>query len=126
MDNVSSSFVRTPGFRYRTYIPVSIGTTDYVVLYAPLGQTGETALLLSSTPTVDLTDAANATANFTNGILTLNYAAPNGSHFISVKSGSQTFVVVLMNKSTAYQWHAPIIPGSGTFGGYFGVGTNAS
>ncbi|KAK0202519.1 glycoside hydrolase family 35 protein [Desarmillaria ectypa] len=102
----------------------TIGDTDYLILYAPEGQTGETAFLLSTElKTSNLQDAPRATATLSDGRLTLQYTL-KGSQFIPIQLQSTSFVVILLDKATAYQWHAPIIEGSGTFGNFFSIGTN--
>ncbi|KAK0438054.1 glycoside hydrolase family 35 protein [Armillaria borealis] len=102
----------------------TIGDTDYLILYAPEGQTGETAFLLSTElKASNLQDAPGATATLSDGRLTLQYTL-KGSQFIPIQLQSTKFVVILLDKATAYQWHAPIIEGSGTFGNFFSIGTN--
>lgn len=59
------------------------------------------------------------TAKFADGTLTLSYTL-EGSQFVRLDG----LVVILLDKATAYQWHAPLIPGKGTFGNFFSVGTN--
>ncbi|KAJ6619548.1 glycoside hydrolase family 35 protein [Mycena sp. CBHHK59/15] len=99
----------------------TIDATDYLVLYAPAGQTGETSFLFDSAPNVTL--APGVTSIFSNGTFVLSYTL-NGSTFIPMKSGDTSIVVVLLDKQTANQWHAPIIAGSGEFGNFFSVGSN--
>ncbi|SJL04082.1 related to Probable beta-galactosidase C [Armillaria ostoyae] len=102
----------------------TIGDTDYLILYAPEGQTGETAFLLSTELKVsNLQDAPGASATLSDGRLTLQYTL-KGSQSIPIQLQSTKFVVILLDKATAYQWHAPIIEGSGTFGNFFSIGTN--
>ncbi|KAJ6523799.1 hypothetical protein B0H10DRAFT_1974885 [Mycena sp. CBHHK59/15] len=57
-------------------------------------------------------------------IMTWTIYTLNGSTFIPMKSGDTSIVVVLLDKQTANQWHAPIIAGSGEFGNFFSVGSN--
>ncbi|KDR80837.1 hypothetical protein GALMADRAFT_135938 [Galerina marginata CBS 339.88] len=102
----------------------TIGSTDYIVLYAEPGQTGETAIELAS-PVLNLSAFPNVSSRFANGLLTLNYAA-GGSQAISIQNGNEALVLVIMDKATAYTWHAPILAGTGTFGNYFSIGTNDS
>ncbi|KAF8159357.1 glycoside hydrolase family 35 protein [Crassisporium funariophilum] len=103
----------------------TIGTTDYVILYAGLGQTGETAIQLLSAPTLDLPSPAfpNVSSRFANGLLTLNYTV-GGAQFIPIQSGTQSIVVAIMDKPTANTWHAPLLNKAGAFGNFFSVGTN--
>ncbi|KAF5316479.1 hypothetical protein D9619_006705 [Psilocybe cf. subviscida] len=102
----------------------TIDNTDYIIIHAPPGQTGETAFVLSN-PLVNLSDAPGASSKVVNGLLTLNYAV-GGIQTVSIKDGETTLVVMIMDKSVANNWHAPIIAGSGNFGNFFSVGTNAS
>lgn len=108
----------------------TIGTTDYLVLYAPANQTGETAFVFSTPPQVNMTNVQNASAaqstvNGT-GIFMLNYVLA-GSQSISIQTKTSNLTVILMDKATANQWHAPIIPNASQgFGNFFGVGTNQS
>ncbi|RDB21488.1 putative beta-galactosidase A [Hypsizygus marmoreus] len=99
----------------------TIGTTDYIILYAPSSQTGETALRFTSAPTV--LGPSSVTNTYSNGTLTLNYLL-SGSQFITITSGGNALVMILMDKETANTWHAPTIPGTGTFGQFFSIGTN--
>ncbi|THV02543.1 glycoside hydrolase family 35 protein [Dendrothele bispora CBS 962.96] len=101
----------------------TIDDTDYVILYAPAGQTGETVFLSDEEPTVDLSDAPNASSTFSNGALMLNYTLEE-SHFVSIQINGKPITVILMDKAVANEWHAPVISAEGTFGNYFSVGTN--
>ncbi|KAF7291695.1 Beta-galactosidase [Mycena chlorophos] len=102
----------------------TIDQTDYVVLYAEAGESGETAFRLSTAPKVAVSHpATNVTSTFANGTLTLNYVL-NGSTFVTISEGSTKIVAILLDKATANQWHAPIIPGEGAFGNYFSIGSN--
>ncbi len=122
MDDVSTDLLLNV-FLVRLIFP-RIGDTDYLILYAPEDQTGETGFLLSTKLKVsNLQDAPGATATFSDGRLTLQYTL-KGSQFIPIQLQSTKFVVILLDKATAYQWHAPIIEGSGTFGNFFSIGTN--
>ncbi|TFK71435.1 glycoside hydrolase family 35 protein [Pluteus cervinus] len=103
----------------------TIGNTDYIVLYSPQGQTGETAFLFSSAPSASLGDAPGVTTNYSNGTFTINYTL-NGIHFVPITLGTTAVTVVLMDKASANNWHAPIIPAAGNFGNFFSVGTNES
>ncbi|KAF9048348.1 glycoside hydrolase family 35 protein [Hymenopellis radicata] len=95
----------------------TIDDADYLILYAPEGQTGETAFVFDSEPDVDAGDTV--TSDFADGILTLNYTL-QGSQFVRIND----ITVILLDKATAYQWHAPLIRGEGIFGDFFSVGSN--
>ncbi|KAF8078179.1 glycoside hydrolase family 35 protein [Lyophyllum atratum] len=101
----------------------TIGNIDYIVLYGPLGQTGETSFRFSNAPVVS--KPPTVISSFSNGTLTLNYSL-NGVQFITITSGGNTVVAIILDKATANTWHAPIIPGSGDFGEFFSLGTNQS
>ncbi|KAJ7695959.1 glycoside hydrolase family 35 protein [Mycena rosella] len=100
----------------------TIESTDYIIFYAPTGQTGETSFLFDSAPTVNL-DGLSGASSFFNGTLVLSYTL-NGSAFVPITLGTTSIVAILLDKPTANQWHAPIIPGPGPFGNFFSVGTN--
>ncbi|KAF8972779.1 glycoside hydrolase family 35 protein [Flammula alnicola] len=102
----------------------TIDSTDYVILYAPSGQTGETALKLSN-PILDISAFPNITSRSENGLLTLNYAVA-GSQMIHIQSGQNAVVVIIMDKTTANTWHAPVLSRPGPFGNFFSIGTNES
>jgi len=106
-----------------TFFYDRIDDTDFIILYAPANQTGETVFLTESEPTVNLTDAPDVSSSFSNGSLTLNYTL-EGSHFIPIQVDGNSIVVVLMDKDVANDWHAPVIGAEGAFGNYFSVGTN--
>lgn len=101
----------------------TIDNTDYIVFYAPAGQTGETSFLFDSAPTVNIAGLSGVTTVFSNGTLMLSYAL-NGSAFVPITLGKTTIVAILLDKATANQWHAPLIPGHGPFGNFFSLGTN--
>ncbi|KAJ7043887.1 glycoside hydrolase family 35 protein [Mycena alexandri] len=101
----------------------TIDKTDYIILYAPSGQTGETSFVFSSAPKVNLAGVSGVSSTFSNGTLVLNYSV-NGSAFVPITLGTTSIVAVILDKPTANQWHAPIIAGSGTFGNFFSVGSN--
>ncbi|KAJ6557263.1 glycoside hydrolase family 35 protein [Mycena vulgaris] len=101
----------------------TIDKTDYIIFYAPLGQTGETSFLFDSAPNVNLVGLSGVTASFSNGTLVLSYTL-SGSAFVPITFGKTSIVVILLDKATANQWHAPIIPGPGPFGNFFSIGTN--
>ncbi|PPQ68112.1 hypothetical protein CVT26_005733 [Gymnopilus dilepis] len=98
----------------------TIGSVDYVLLFAPAGQTGETAIQLAK-PTLDLSKLPNVSSRFSNGLLTLNYAV-GGSQLVTIEDGNRTIGVVILDKRTAYNWHAPILAKQATFGNYFSIG----
>ncbi|KAJ7714217.1 glycoside hydrolase family 35 protein [Mycena metata] len=101
----------------------TIDKTDYIILYAPSGQTGETSFVFSSAPNVDLAGVSGVSSTFSNGTLVLNYSV-NGSAFVPITLGTTSIVAVILDKPTANQWHAPVIAGSGTFGNFFSIGSN--
>ncbi|PFH50283.1 glycoside hydrolase family 35 protein [Amanita thiersii Skay4041] len=101
----------------------TIGITDYIILYAPSGQTGETVMTFTTAPVVNVTGLSNVSSSFSNGMLTLSYSL-SGSQFIPITSGNGSLVVIIMDKATANNWHAPVLAQSGTFGNYFSIGTN--
>jgi hypothetical protein len=101
----------------------SIDKTDYIILYAPSGQTGETSFLFASEPNVKLDGLTGVTSTFSNGQLVLSYTL-NGSAFVPISYKRNNIVAILLDKPTANQWHAPIIAGPGPFGNFFSVGTN--
>ncbi|KDR78586.1 hypothetical protein GALMADRAFT_244026 [Galerina marginata CBS 339.88] len=100
----------------------TIGTTDYLILFAPPGQTGETAIQLSS-PVLNLSAFPNISSRSANGLLTLNYAV-GGVKVVPIQNGNNTLTVIIMDKNTAKKWHAPILSATGTFADYFSIGTN--
>ena len=101
----------------------SIGVTDYIILYALPGQMGETVFLFDSEPTVDLSNAPNINSTFSNGTLILQYPL-NGSQFVTIEDDNSTLVAIIMDKTVANQWHAPVLPSGGSFSNYFSVGSN--
>ncbi|TFK39704.1 glycoside hydrolase family 35 protein [Crucibulum laeve] len=107
------------------YSTADIDKTDYIILYAPAGQTGETAFRFTNQPSIIFPSPAfpNITSTFANGTFTLSYTL-SGSQFIPITGNGNSLVIVLMDKATANKWHAPVIPASGTFGNFFSVGTN--
>ncbi len=106
-----------------TSAPSRIDNRDYIILYAPTGQSGETTFFLPSNFELDMSNAPAVLHSASNGTLTLNYelGVPN---FVEITLGSKSVVAIIMDKSTASQWHAPDIPGQGVFGQYFSIGTN--
>ncbi|KAF8202416.1 glycoside hydrolase family 35 protein [Pholiota molesta] len=104
---------------------LSIDANDYIIIYAPSGQMGETAFELAS-PTIDLSSFPNISSQFKNGLLTLNYNV-SGIQIIPIQNGNNTLFTMIMDKATANTWHAPIINNlSSSFGNFFSVGTNNS
>ena len=101
-----------------------IGDRDYIVLYAQPGESGETVLKFDSEPTVDVSEAPTTTSSYTDGLLALNYAL-DGDQYIGVQ-GNSSITIVILDKDSAYKWHAPILPGEGDFPNYFSIGSNAS
>lgn len=120
VSSLASNFARLS--LYSSYW--SIGTVDYIILYAPSGQTGETMIKFSVAPTFDLKNSPNVSVAFpSTTTVVMNYSL-SGSQFIPITAGDTSVVVILMDKPTANKWHAPIIAGSGTFDQFFSVGTN--
>ncbi|KAJ6509031.1 glycoside hydrolase family 35 protein [Mycena sanguinolenta] len=101
----------------------TIDNTDYIVLYALAGQTGETAFIFDSAPNVNLAGTSGVSSTFSDGTLVLSYTL-SGSSFVPITLGSTSIVAIILDKATANQWHAPIIAGPGSFGNYFSVGSN--
>ncbi|KAJ7212285.1 glycoside hydrolase family 35 protein [Mycena pura] len=101
----------------------TIDQTDFIIFYAPAGQTGETSFLFDSAPTVNLSGLSGVSSTFSNDTLVLNYVL-NGSAFIPITQGRTKIVAIILDKATANQWHAPLIAASGTFGNHFSIGTN--
>ncbi|KAF5389137.1 hypothetical protein D9757_004987 [Collybiopsis confluens] len=86
--------------------------------------TGETAFIFSSKPTVNLGGAPNTTSTFSNNTLTLQYSL-NGSQFVTISNGNSKIVVVILDKTAANQWNAPVLPSSsGSFPNHFSIGSN--
>ncbi|VDB90655.1 unnamed protein product [Peniophora sp. CBMAI 1063] len=102
----------------------TIGDRDYLVLYAQPGENGETALKFDTEPTVNLTEAPTASSSYDSGLLVLNYAL-DGDQYIDIE-GNNSITVVVLDKTSAYSWHAPILPGDGDFPNYFSIGSNSS
>ncbi|KAJ3852093.1 glycoside hydrolase family 35 protein [Lentinula lateritia] len=101
----------------------TVDAIDYIILYAPPTQLGETVFVFDSEPTVDVNNASNVNSTFSNGTLTLQYLL-NGSQFVTVKHGNLTLVAIIVDKTVANRWHAPVLPGNGEFRNYFSVGSN--
>ncbi|KAJ3735068.1 glycoside hydrolase family 35 protein [Lentinula guzmanii] len=101
----------------------TIDTTDYIILYAPPTQMGETAFLFDSQPTIDLSNGPNVNMTFTNGTLTLQYLL-DGSQFVIIEGDDLKLVVIIMDKTVANQWHAPVVSGNRAFSNYFSIGSN--
>lgn len=79
--------------------------------------------VFDSEPTVDVNNASNVNSTFSNGTLTLQYLL-NGSQFVSIKHGNLTLVAIIVDKTVANQWHAPVLPGNGEFKNHFSIGSN--
>ncbi|KAI0339557.1 glycoside hydrolase family 35 protein [Trametopsis cervina] len=104
----------------------AIDQTDYIIFYVPTGQSVEIMLTFSDDPIVDLSDAHGAAASISNNTLTVNHIL-GPTAWIPVTVGVQrSTVLIIMDKATASNWHAPVIPGSNEFGNYFSIGTNQS
>jgi hypothetical protein len=102
----------------------SIENTDYILVYAPTGQSAEMMFSFDNAPQIDLSNALGVAATTTNSTLTLNYVTGSPA-WIRVSIGQEaTIVIVIMDKVAAGSWHAPVIAASGTFGNYFSIGTN--
>ncbi|KAF9472855.1 glycoside hydrolase family 35 protein [Pholiota conissans] len=103
----------------------TIDVDDYIILYAPSGQVGETAFELAN-PAVDLSSFPSVSSRFNNGLLTLNYNL-GGIQIIPIQNGNTKLFVMIMDKATANKWHAPVINNpSSSFGNFFSVGSNTS
>lgn len=101
-----------------------IDNDDYVILYAPSGQSGETALSFPSNSMAELKSAqGGVSAEVSQNTVTLNYDLGPPS-FTTLSGGGKTVIVITMQKETALNWHAVDIPGGGNFGNYFSIGTN--
>ncbi|CAL1714365.1 unnamed protein product [Somion occarium] len=103
----------------------TIDNQDYIILYASPGQTGETVFNFVSTPTVDLSNAPGVISKISGNHLTLNYML-QGFGVTTITVGTNKVHVVIMDKTTALQWHASDIAGKGDFGAHFSIGTNQS
>ncbi|KAJ3902306.1 glycoside hydrolase family 35 protein [Lentinula edodes] len=101
----------------------TVDEIDYIILYAPPTQSGETVFVFDSEPTVDVNNASNVNSTFSNGTLTLQYLL-DGSQFVTIKHGNLTLVAIIVDTTIANQWHAPVLPGNGEFGNHFSVGSN--
>ena len=106
-----------------THLYPRIGDVDYLVLYSPEGQAGETVLTFSSAPTVSADP--NVTSKFADGLLTLHYTL-TGIQLVTIVASGNRINLLIMDKLTAYTWHAPLIAESGTFGNFYSVGTNTT
>ncbi|KAL1742367.1 glycoside hydrolase family 35 protein [Schizophyllum fasciatum] len=101
----------------------TIDSTDYVLLYAAQGQTGQTALLFADEPAVSTASGASVASSFAEGVLTLDYTL-DGTQAVRIDDGR--IVLLLLDKDAARTWSAPDIAGEGGFGKFFSVGTNES
>lgn len=119
LDNVIALYEFAQSFLMKNVY--RIDTVDYIVVYSPSGQSGETAFRFATAPVV--TSTPSVTSTYASGTLIINYVLGD-PQFISIVSGNNTIVLVVMDKTRANTWHAPVIPGVGTFGQFFSVGTN--
>ncbi|KAL9713437.1 hypothetical protein Ac2012v2_003047 [Leucoagaricus gongylophorus] len=108
---------------FDTHLYSSVDDVDYLLLYSPGGQTGETVFTFSSAPTVSA--PPNVFSNFTDGSLILHYTL-TGIQFVTIVSTGNKINLLIMDKLTAYTWHAPIIAESGAFGNFYSIGTNTT
>jgi len=106
-----------------TYLYSRIDDVDYLLLYSPEGQAGETGFTFSSAPTVSADP--NVLSNFADGLLTLHYTL-TGIQLVNIVAAGNKINLLIMDKLTAYTWHAPVIAESGTFGNFYSVGTNTT
>jgi hypothetical protein len=100
--------------------------TDYIVLYAKAGQSGETSFILPEAP--GQITASNPSINITSDgtALTLNYAL-SGLDVVDLtfsSSSSMNVKIILMDRDTAGKWHAPILANDDPFGNFFSIGSN--
>lgn len=109
--------------RFDTHLYPSVDDVDYLLLYSPGGQTGETVFTFASAPTVSA--PPNVFSNFTDGSLILHYTL-TGIQFVTIVSTGNKINLLIMDKLTAYTWHAPIIAESGAFGNFYSIGTNTT
>ncbi|KAJ3555978.1 hypothetical protein NM688_g2283 [Phlebia brevispora] len=98
---------------------------DLLILYAPSGQIGETTLTFSSPPRISVSSGSGVSYSVVGNAVTLNYGLGSPEYVFLDLPGS-TVEIILMDKGTASQWHAPVIPSQGTFGNYFSIGMNQS
>ena len=103
---------------------LSISNDDYIILYAPSGQTGETVLTFNSRPSVDTKTAPGVQSSVSGNTVTLTYTLGSPA-FTRISFGFKTVVVGTMAKETALNWHAVDLPNGGSFGNYFSLGTNS-
>lgn len=96
---------------------------DYIILYAPSGQTGETVFKLATRPLVNTNGATNVQWAWVNGLLQLNYNL-QGTAFVKIVSGNTSLSVLIFTKEIANTWHAPLINGNGPFSNFYSIGTN--
>ncbi|KAL1710662.1 glycoside hydrolase family 35 protein [Schizophyllum commune] len=105
------------------YSTADIDSTDYIVLYAGKGQTGQTAILFDEKPRVFTEDCSSVESSFADGVLNIDYTL-DGFEAVSINNGS--LVLLLADKSTANTWSTPDIQGEGDWGKFFSIGTNSS
>ncbi|KAI0690966.1 glycoside hydrolase family 35 protein [Cytidiella melzeri] len=104
----------------------TVDQTDYIILYAPTGQSAEVMLTFSGAPEVNLSGAPGVAATTTNNTLTLNNLVGSPAWIPVTVDGKIVTILAIMDKGTAGLWHAPVIAASGTFGNYFSIGSNQS
>ena len=123
MDHVRA-FYRNPNQIASWLAAPRIDQTDYLIVYAPTGQSVEVTFTFLSPPSADLTNAPEVSLTQGSDSLTFNTII-EGTASIPVKVNNRvSTVLIITDKATAGTWHAPVIAGSGTFGNYFSVGTN--
>lgn len=97
---------------------------DYIIFYAPGGQTGETVFLFEEPPANVYSTSTNVNQTISGSNLTLEYLL-EGSSFVTILLGGKSLVVLILDKETALQWHAPDLTNAVAFGNYFSIGTNS-
>ncbi|KAI0091585.1 glycoside hydrolase family 35 protein [Irpex rosettiformis] len=102
----------------------TIDQTDYVLLYVPTSQDAEVTFTFSGAPSANLANAPGVSISVESSSLTLNTVVSSTVWVTVTVSNRVSTVLVVTDKATAGSWHAPVIPGSGTFGNYFSIGTN--
>ncbi|GLB41894.1 putative beta-galactosidase, domain 3 [Lyophyllum shimeji] len=99
------------------------GSTGYEKFSNDLTDASYENVFYKDTYAPTVANPPTVTSSFSNGTLTLNYSLA-GSQFVTITSGSNVIVAIVLDKATANTWHAPTIPGSGPFKEFFSVGTN--
>ncbi|KAH8833226.1 glycoside hydrolase family 35 protein [Flagelloscypha sp. PMI_526] len=104
----------------------TIDNRDYIVFYAKSGQTGETAFVSSSVAQLNTFGAETSVqSSARSGVSTIQYKL-GGTQFLDLDVGGVGISAIILDKETAYTWHAPVIPAEGNFGNFFSIGTNQS